>query len=98
MPVPVMSSAAEALPGEAPAKRPRFSMDHDLEILVEGEVVPVFSQIIMDAAPVFARMLTSGLQECEEGRVLMSPDKKKAEFELFVKHIDKSIKHAYAIY
>ena len=85
--IATVEAEAGAPGGEAPAKRPRFSMDHDLEILVEGEVVPVFSQIIMDASPVFARMLTSGLQECEEGRVLIR-DKKKAEFELFVKHID----------
>lgn len=64
---------------KAPVKRPRFSVDPDLEIQVQGEVFYVHSLPIMTASPVFRGMLENDMIESQTGRITL-PGKSKEEF------------------
>ncbi|CAE8616844.1 unnamed protein product [Polarella glacialis] len=56
----------------------------DVEVLVEGEVFQAHSQVLMIASPVFAAMLTSGMQEGQTQKIDLV-GKKAAEFSVFLK-------------
>jgi len=70
-----------------PPKRPRFSIDPDVEVAVGGEVVKVHSYVLMSKSPVFRQMLTSGMCEATNGRINLT-GKTKAEFDEFFRHLD----------
>jgi len=78
-----MDSEMAAAP---PTKRPRFSIDPDLEVEVEGEVFNVHSFVLMSQSLVFRQMLTGGMCEAETGRISLA-GKTKAEFMEFLCHL-----------
>lgn len=73
-------------PQAPPAKRARFSLEPDIEVVVEDTIFKVHSFVLMSQSPVFHRMLTSQLREAEEGRVSL-PGKKKDEFQEFLRQL-----------
>lgn len=62
------------------AKRPRYSLEPDLEIEVESKVFQVHSFPVMAASAVFRRMLQSDMVEAQNGRITLS-GKSLGEFE-----------------
>lgn len=68
-------------------KRMRFTLEPDLEVKVEGEVVCVDSRVLMAASEVFTKMLTSGMSEAESGRISLV-GKSKDDFETLMLHLD----------
>lgn len=60
-----------------------FSMDTDLDIVVEDETFHVHSLLLMLASPVFQKMLTTDMGEGRRGEITL-PDKKKSEFRAFL--------------
>ena len=59
--------------GDATAKRARvdgtFNMDPDIDIHVEGEIVPGHSSILMVSSPVFRQMLSTNMVEGRSGAI-----------------------------
>jgi hypothetical protein len=56
--------------------RRQYSLEPDLEVIIDGEAFPVQSVILMSASPVFRRMLESGMAESLEGKIhLQGKDK-----------------------
>ena len=64
-----------------------YSLDYDLEIIVEDAVIPVHSYPFMMVSRVFRQMLQSGSQETQQGRIVLK-DKKLSEFEVVLPFID----------
>merc|ERR1712166_374303 len=61
-------------------KRPRFSMEPDLEIEVEGQIFQVHSYPVMEASLVFRKMLQNDMVEAQSGRITLN-GKSKEEFD-----------------
>ena len=72
---------------EPPSRRSRYSLDADVDVVLEGETVRVHSYTLMAASEVFAKMLQSGMQESESGRIVLK-DKARKDFETLLQHID----------
>lgn len=62
-------------------KRPRYSMEADLEIQVEDVIFQVQSFLVMRHSPVFRCMLEADMREAREGRICL-PGKSKDEFQI----------------
>mmetsp|Transcript_123992 Transcript_123992/g.246900 ORF Transcript_123992/g.246900 Transcript_123992/m.246900 type:complete len:364 (+) Transcript_123992:99-1190(+) len=69
-----------------PPKRPRFSIEPDVEVEVEDEVFRVHSYVLMSQSSVFHQMLSSGMREASTGRISLA-GKSKAEFQEFLCHL-----------
>jgi len=61
---------------------PSYSVDTDIEVEVEDEVIGVHSLLLMMLSPVFKQMLTHKMKESSSSRITL-PGKKKNEFMLF---------------
>ena len=57
-------------------------MQPDLKIIIDGETFPVYSQVLMNASPVFEKMLSMKMSEGTGGQVEL-PGKSMAEFKVF---------------
>ena len=64
-----------------------YSIDCDLDIIVESKVIPVHSFNFMMASHVFRQMLQSGLQEAREGRIVLE-GKLLSEFQIVLPFIE----------
>eukprot|EP00448_Togula_jolla_P013604 CAMPEP_0170587300 /NCGR_PEP_ID=MMETSP0224-20130122/10211_1 /TAXON_ID=285029 /ORGANISM="Togula jolla, Strain CCCM 725" /LENGTH=233 /DNA_ID=CAMNT_0010910917 /DNA_START=15 /DNA_END=716 /DNA_ORIENTATION=- len=60
----------------------RYSEEPDLRIIVEGQTVWAHSQILMQASPVFRKLLLTKMEESIHGKVELV-DKSKDEFDVF---------------
>ena len=74
---------------EASAKRPRFSLQSDVEVeAADGEIVLVHSYVLMSASEVFTRMLQSEVfLEAQTGRIVLK-DKTREEIQEVLKHLE----------
>lgn len=59
-----------------------YSVETDVEVEVEGEVIGVHSLLLMMLSPVFHQMLKHNMKESSSSRIKL-PGKKKSEFRLF---------------
>ena len=64
-----------------------YSIDCDLDIIVESKVIPVHSFNFMMASHVFRQMLQSGLKEAQEGRIVLE-GKLLSEFQIVLPFIE----------
>lgn len=63
-------------------ERTGFSTGPDLRVVIEGQDIPVYSQVLMLASPVFQQMLSTGMKEGIEGQVELK-DESREEFDVF---------------
>eukprot|EP00930_Biecheleria_cincta_P060771 TRINITY_DN46377_c0_g1_i1.p1 TRINITY_DN46377_c0_g1~~TRINITY_DN46377_c0_g1_i1.p1 ORF type:complete len:300 (-),score=52.53 TRINITY_DN46377_c0_g1_i1:158-1033(-) len=73
--------------GSSPRKRPRLSLEPDVEVLVEDETFKLHSYPLMKASEVFHRMLSSDMQEGTMGRIELA-GKSKTEFKEVLKFLE----------
>eukprot|EP00929_Paragymnodinium_shiwhaense_P080060 TRINITY_DN41731_c0_g1_i2.p1 TRINITY_DN41731_c0_g1~~TRINITY_DN41731_c0_g1_i2.p1 ORF type:complete len:310 (+),score=55.55 TRINITY_DN41731_c0_g1_i2:47-976(+) len=67
-------------------KKRRYTLEPDLEVVVQDEVFPVHSRDLMAASDVFATMLETNMKESEEGKIVLQ-GKDKEEFRVLLTHI-----------
>ena len=62
-------------------------MEADVEVELEGGLLQVHSHVLMAASEVFARMLQSGMQEAQSGRIVLK-EKPLDDFKVVLEHLD----------
>ena len=72
---------------EPTPKRRRHSLQGDVDVEVEGQIVQVRSYVLMSASEVFANMLQSDMQEASTGRIVLH-DKTLEGFKEVLEHLD----------
>ena len=73
---------------EEPAgKRARYSLQADVEVVVDDGTALVHSQVLMSASEVFTNMLQSNMLEASSGRIILK-EKTLQGFKQVLKHLD----------